>query len=249
MKRITTLLFALIIATSWTVAQTSPKPVTVYAKLSGTQLTVYYDDNWCYWDDVVDSWFPNEGVVAVGDWYNDERDAGRVLVDALRRRSGGDDAETLIIDSSLANLGLPVKDASSLFTSLDNIKTIAGLENLDWSQVTNMKEMFSYCSSLESVDLSVINTKNVTDMSGLFSYCSSLKSVDLSSWNTENVIFMAGLFAGCTSLENVDLSSFNTRKVEDIRSMFYDCQSLKTLDLSNFVLIFNYCCPLKVEKP
>ena len=39
-----------------------------------------------------------------------------------------------------------------------------------------MNNMFSYCSSLESIDLSSFNTSNVTNMRGMFSHCYSLKN-------------------------------------------------------------------------
>ena len=47
-----------------------------------------------------------------------------------------------------------------------------------------MSCMFSYCSSLTSLNLS--NTHNVKDMSCMFSYCSSLTSLNLSNFNTHN---------------------------------------------------------------
>ena len=65
------------------------------------------------------------------------------------------------------------------------------------------------------------------DMSKMFSYCSSLKSIDLSSFNTTNVKDMSFMFSGCSSLQSINLSSFNTTNVKNMRSMFYGCSSLK----------------------
>ena len=39
--------------------------------------------------------------------------------------------------------------------------------------------MFTECSSLESIDLSSFNTNNVTNMSDMFSFCSSLKKENI----------------------------------------------------------------------
>ena len=50
-----------------------------------------------------------------------------------------------------------------------------------------MREMFSHCSSLTSLDLFNFNTNNVKDMSCMFSHCSSLNSLDLSNFNTNKV--------------------------------------------------------------
>ncbi len=38
-----------------------------------------------------------------------------------------------------------------------------------------MRSMFSYCKSLNSIDLSSFNTNNVYDMSFMFGGCESLK--------------------------------------------------------------------------
>ena len=45
-----------------------------------------------------------------------------------------------------------------------------------------MSCIFSYCSSLTSLNLSNFNTVN--NMSCMFSYCSSLTSLNLSNFNT-----------------------------------------------------------------
>ena len=44
--------------------------------------------------------------------------------------------------------------------------------------------MFADCSSLESVDLSGLDTSEVKDMDGMFEDCSSLKSVATSLIST-----------------------------------------------------------------
>lgn len=47
--------------------------------------------------------------------------------------------------------------------------------------------MFSYCESLEFIDISNFKTKNTKYMSSMFDYCSSLKSIDFSNFDTGNV--------------------------------------------------------------
>lgn len=208
-------------------------------------MTIYYDNNWGYWDEEWNCFAAYDGYIECIPEEYDSDDAGMIICEVTNEYSKwgnhsdyNDIIESIVFDSSLANLGYPVKIASFLFSGsgLPNLKTIVGMDNLDWSQVTDLQGMFWGCSSLESVDLSFINTKNVTTMAALFSGCSSLKSVDLSSWDTGKVTEMTGLFEGCTSLESVNLCSFDTRNVVDIQNMFKDCTSLKTLDLSNFVV-------------
>ena len=250
MKRITTLLFALIIATSWSVAQTSPKPFAIYSKVSGTQLTIYYGDNWCHWEEPyggTPDWYENADVenhsIVPSD--ADNFDVTNAIFHVTYEEwpefddidgTWEDFVETVVFDSSLANLNYPVIYGDFFSNPLPKVKTIVGLENLDWSQVKSIDGMFSEFSSLESIDLSFLaNSKKIEDMSYLFRDCTSLKSVDLSCINTENVRSLSLLFGGCTSLESVNLFSLNSmQEYLNMDAMFADCKSLRTLDLSNF---------------
>ena len=80
--------------------------------------------------------------------------------------------------------------------------------------------MFSYCSSLTSLDLSNFNTNNVTNMGSMFYNCSSLISLNLSNFNTNNVTNMGGMFSDCSSLTYLDLSNFNTNNVKEMWAIF-----------------------------
>ena len=102
------------------------------------------------------------------------------------------------------------------------------------NNITNMRDMFVYCSSLTELDLSNWETENVTDMNGMFYCCNSLKNLDLSKFNTTNVTNMRSMFCSCSSLTELDLSKFKTDNVTDMTGMFNECSSLKTLNLSNF---------------
>ena len=112
--------------------------------------------------------------------------------------------------------------------------TTLDLSNFDTSNVTNMGSMFQGCTSLTSLDLSNFNTSNVTSMVNMFNNCTSLTSLDLSNFNTSNVESMGYMFYYCRSLTSLDLSNFNTSKVASMSNMFYVCSNLTTLDLSNF---------------
>ena len=120
------------------------------------------------------------------------------------------------------------------FEGFESLKHIEGLEQLNTSQVTDMRRMFSGCSSLTALDLSSFDTSQVTDMSGMFRGCSSLTALDLSSFSTSKVTNMGGMFDGCSSLTALDLSSFDTSEVTSMSCMFRGCSSLSTLDLSSF---------------
>jgi len=96
--------------------------------------------------------------------------------------------------------------------------------------------LFEAMKSLESVDLTGLDTSKVTCMGGMFWNCSSLKTLDLSGFNTAAVTDFSYMFTECTALTSVNLSSFNTKKAEDFGLMFLNCSKLTSLDLSSFTV-------------
>ncbi len=108
------------------------------------------------------------------------------------------------------------------------------LTNLNTSNVTSMRNMFSGCSSVTALDLSRFDTSRVTNMSYMFSSCSSVTSLDLSGFDTGNVTNMSHMFNECKGLASLNISSFNTSKVTTMQAMFQNCNAIKVLDLSNF---------------
>ena len=115
------------------------------------------------------------------------------------------------------------------FTHLSALTTIEGLENLNTSKVTNMKEMFIRCSSLTSLNLSNLNTSAVTDMEGMFYGCSGLTALNLSNFNTSAVTNMSWMFKNCSGLKELNVSNFNTSAVTNMSDMFSGCSGLKTI--------------------
>ena len=120
------------------------------------------------------------------------------------------------------------------FYKLLALTTIEGLENLNTSEVTDMREMFYGCSGLTSLNVSNFNTSAVWGMKGMFSGCSSLTSLNLSNFNTSKVLDMSDMFANCSSLTSLNVSNFSTYLVKNMRAMFYGCSGLTSLNLSNF---------------
>jgi len=122
---------------------------------------------------------------------------------------------------------------SSMFSYCSSLTTL-DLSNFNTSKVTDMNSMFYDCSSLSSLNLNNFNTSQVTNMSSMFYDCSSLTTLDLSNFDTSNVTDMYNMFNKCSSLTSLDLTSFNTSNVTKMNYMFYGCSSLTNLDLSSF---------------
>ena len=122
----------------------------------------------------------------------------------------------------------------NLFEYLAGLKSIT-FNNVDTSQITNMSQMFHFCSSLKEVNgLKNFDTSNVTNMSYMFYNCSSLIELDASNFDTSSVTDMQAMFCGCTKLTSIDVSKFNTSSVKDMNNMFNGCQSITSINVDNF---------------
>mgnify|MGYP002624557311 CR=1 FL=1 len=107
--------------------------------------------------------------------------------------------------------------------------------------ITNMKNMFSGCSSLKYlVGISMINTSRVVNMSGMFYKCPLLefseKIESISELDISNVTDISGMFGDCTSLVEIcNISKWDTSNITNMNGLFGDCSSLKKLpDLSKW---------------
>ena len=126
-------------------------------------------------------------------------------------------------------------DSAEMFNRLQSL-TDLDVSSFDTSKVTRMESMFSYCSSLTSLDLGdKFNTSSVTVMRYMFYKCSRLTSLDLGdNFDTSNVIEMQHMFSECSRLTSLDLGDkFDTSKVTIIGEMFYNCSRLTSLDLGD----------------
>ena len=65
-----------------------------------------------------------------------------------------------------------------------------------------MREIFSTCKSLTSIDVSKFDTRNVEDMYDMFGYCHSLTSIDISNFVTTKVRDFQGMFFSCFKLKD-----------------------------------------------
>ena len=150
----------------------------------------------------------------------------KLLKGKVRARDVQYYANNTAVKSVVAEDGaiLPV-NSSALFS--DFRANAIDLNNVDTSNVINMRYMFSNCCSLTSLDISGFDTGNVTDMSYMFYNCSNLTSLDISSFDTGNVTDMSYMFYNCSNLNYILVSNkWNTENVTSSSSMFYDCNLL-----------------------
>ena len=80
----------------------------------------------------------------------------------------------VVFDESFANC-TTLTSTAYWFYNLENLSSITGIGNLKTDNVTDMRIMFSGCSSLTSLDVTGFKTDNVRDMSWMFFGCSGLR--------------------------------------------------------------------------
>lgn len=98
--------------------------------------------------------------------------------------------------------------------------------------INSMKDMFSGCTSLKTVDFSNLDASSVNDMSNMFYGCSSLTTVNLNVLNMNMVVNASSMFEGCSSLAELDMSNFTMSP--EASYMFKDCSSLARLNMYKF---------------
>ncbi|MBP5476697.1 MAG: BspA family leucine-rich repeat surface protein [Paludibacteraceae bacterium] len=219
---------------------------TAFDETTGT-LTYYYDDQRAAHDGITEPFTPD-------------------AESSPQRFTGyADHVKKAVIDPSFKNIALTslanMLYGGSALTCLSALETIEGLENINYSEVTDMngmfmgcsalksldltplaaagnvkltENMFAGCASLESLDLRPLNTTLLESAFRMFANCFSLKSIDLRQFNTSNMTDMSFMFADCSSLESLDLKLFYTEKVKSMMSMFEGCSSLKSVNLLRF---------------
>ena len=140
---------------------------------------------------------------------------------------------TVVFDAAFEDYQ-DLTSTATMFSRMEKLVTIDGIQYLNTGNVTDMSAMFSGCQSLDSLDVSNFETKNVTDMSWMFGICQSLTSLDLGSFDTGNVTKMNAMFSGCENLESLNIDGFNTENVTKMNNMFTGCKQLTALNVSNF---------------
>ncbi len=140
-----------------------------------------------------------------------------------------------VIDLSEFNMS-KAQYVERLFDGCRNLKEIRGLENLDTSNFRNIRGLFLYCESLESLDLSNWKLDKLYDMNNAFEMCLNLKEIKgLENFNLSEVDTLSGVFKFCKSLKNVKgIENWNVSNIRDADCLFMNCESLENVDLSNW---------------
>lgn len=123
-------------------------------------------------------------------------------------------------------------DFSSFFKDFTSLKELIGLDKLNLNDVININDLFSGCSSLESINFNPA-IPNVKYMDRAFKDCTNLQSVVIgSNLGLSNVESFANTFENCSSLTTFNLGNASLSKVATLSNAFKNCTSLTSFSLN-----------------
>ncbi len=109
------------------------------------------------------------------------------------------------------------------------------LTGLDTSSVNSFHKMFYHCDSLTTLNAENLDTSKASSMGSMFEGCSALTTLDVSEWDTSNISELGSMFEGCSALTTLDTSNWISSNVGSTREMFAGCKALTSVDLHGFV--------------
>ena len=129
-----------------------------------------------------------------------------------------------------------IRNFNHVFSKLENLNYIHGLNTWDMSKAYTLGSMFKCCYELKELDLTGWDVRVVKTMLGMFSGCHKLQTIKgLETWDTSNCTSFQEMFYYCTQLTNFNINDCNVTSLMSTFQMFVGCGKLqKQLDLSKW---------------
>ena len=206
-------------------------------------------------------WLLQEDPIERGEGWFFEKESGKLTINGTLRGKFPFQDFSHKVQSIVTLKGAVATFGCSLFAHMDQL-TSADLANLEL-RCRDLHYMFEGCSSLVTLDLTGWRTGGITNMCDMFSECSSLETLKVGSgWSMECVTEVSSMFRGCSNLrelddkilaklrsplkycdwmfyncrclEKLDLTMMNVKEVKDLSFMFEGCSALRTLNLGGW---------------
>ena len=124
--------------------------------------------------------------------------------------------------SSVTDMSRMFEQCSSL-TSLD-------LSTFNTAEITSFESMFENCRMLKGITFgSNFTTSKCADMSEMFKYCTSLQTLDLTTFDTSAVGIVSSVFDQCTNITTIIVSDkwdLNNIPATFKKSVFFGCENI-----------------------
>ena len=125
-----------------------------------------------------------------------------------------------------------ISDTREMFYNCTSLESIYFYPRNVLSEI-NMTRMFYNCTNIRTI---TFNTRIFpSDMSEMFYNCNSITELNLNYFRTNYVRYMKYMLYNCKSMNRLYISNtFSNTYITDMRGVFQNCESLITLDLRNF---------------
>ena len=157
---------------------------------------------------------------------NPNAESGRAYTKIYTTDSGGYDKNIQSVWSAWyeertqirsVNFGAAVYPTSTAlwFYGCNNLSSITNPGNLHTDYVTDMSQMFAYCSSLTALDLSGFKTEMLTNTATMFFNCGNLITIYASDlFTTDTITDSKSMFEGCTALKGGNGTVYSSDHVD-----------------------------------
>jgi hypothetical protein len=123
---------------------------------------------------------------------------------------------------------------SGMFDGCVNLKTIKGMDKIDWTKITSINKIF-YNSGITAVPSGMenANLSNATDVSQAFNYCGQLETADLSGWKlSSKATSLNAMFHMCQKLKSAKVGNIIQSGITNLSQMFQNNLLLETVDIT-----------------
>lgn len=160
-------------------------------------------------------------------------------IDVIGKGFTMDNGETIIIHVSYKIGGFKtVSDWTGFFEGCTNVERFEGLDLIDTSNVTIMKDVFKNCSKLDTFNLDDFDIANVTSIESMFEGCKEFRGFYGTNSVFTSLQNASHAFKDCTSLRLIGFDMFLSTSLQDTTYMFENCTSLRSIMVDDNLLNF-----------
>ncbi len=107
---------------------------------------------------------------------------------------------------------------------------------IDFSENTDLSEMFYKCGKLECIDFGEASFLNLEKAEGMFEQCVNLKTIKGLDFNCPKLTNLYCAFASCKKLKELSFPKANLKSLETTKEMFQNCYSLQKVEILNTII-------------
>ncbi len=126
-----------------------------------------------------------------------------------------------------------------IFYGCSDVEYIEGLNNWDFSNTTELHELFYGCSKLKSMYLKNVNFSEVTSFYNFFNGCEQMEKMGIHPSHPTNTNIFHYFLNGCNNIKHISLGAkfkiVTLQETGDMTCIFRNCHALEELHINTFL--------------